>query len=261
METPVVIVDQSSWGLVRVTGGDRVRFLNGMLTNDVGQLATGGWCRAATLNVKGRVLALADVVAEDDAFLLVTEAVTADKLHQLLDRHAIADDVELARVERTLHRVWDSVDAVWTAPLVFAARAGSPEAEIEIRRVEAGLPRYGVDVSEDHFPFEANLERAINFQKGCYIGQEVVVRVTTRGGAKKKLVGLRVVGGGAALAPGAVVSAADRPEAGAVTSSVVSPLAGTIALAYLHHTLWEPGTRVQVAGREAEVCGLPFPPA
>jgi glycine cleavage system aminomethyltransferase T len=62
------------------------------------------------------------------------------------------------------------------------------------------------------------------------------------------------------LAAGAAISGAERPDAGVVTSAVVSPIAGNIALAYLHHTLWEPGTRVQVAGVEAEVCGLPFPP-
>jgi folate-binding protein YgfZ len=250
-----VIVDQSSWGLLRATGADRARFLQGMFTNDVAGLALGAWCRAAVLSVKGRVLAVADVVNEGDAFLLVTEAVTRDKLQQAHDRHAIADDVEFARVERAVHRVWDTPEAVWTAPPRFEARAGSPEAEIEIRRVEGGLPRYGVDVSEDHFPFEANLERALSFDKGCYVGQEVVVRATTRGGAKKKLVGLRLAD---VAASGAPVSAPGRDDAGVVTSAVVSPDFGAIALAYVHHTVWEPGTRVQVAGRDAEVCGLPF---
>ena len=252
-----VIVDQSKWGLLRASGGDRARFLQGMFTNDVAGLAPGAWCRAVVLNVKGRVLAIADVLNEGDAYLLVTEPVTAEKLQQVLERHAIADDVEFERVERAVHRVWDSPDAVWSAPPVLSApaAASSPEA-IEIRRIEAGLPRYGVDVSEDNFPFEANLERAISFQKGCYVGQEVVVRATTRGGAKKKLVGLRA---GAPLAAGAIIAGGEKPDAGVVTSAVHSPLAGHIALGYLHHTLWEPGTRVQVAGQEAEVCGLPFP--
>jgi folate-binding protein YgfZ len=253
-----VIVDQSKWGLLRASGEDRARFLQGMFTNDVAGLAPGAWCRAAVLNVKGRVLAIADVLNEGDTYLMITEPATAEKLQQVLERHAIADDVEFERIERPLHRVWDSPAAVWSAPPVLSApgKASSAEA-IEIRRVEAGLPRYGVDVSEDNFPFEANLERALSFDKGCYVGQEVVVRATTRGGAKKKLVGLRA---DAALAAGAAIAGADRPEAGAVTSAVHSPLAGHIALAYLHHTLWEPGTRVQVAGQEAEVCGLPFPP-
>jgi folate-binding protein YgfZ len=255
-----VIVDQSSWGLLRASGDDRARFLQGMFTNDVAGLAAGAWCRAVVLSVKGRVLAVADVLNEGDAYLLVTEAVTADKLKQVLERHAIADDVELERVERAVHRVWDSPEAVWTAPPVLSARAGSSAEAIEIRRVEAGLPRYGVDVSEENFPFEANLERTLSFSKGCYVGQEVVVRATTRGGAKKKLVGLRAPSGAAPFAAGAVISGAERPDAGIVTSAVVSPVSGAIALGYLHHTLWEPGTRVQVGGQDAEVCGLPFPP-
>jgi len=255
-----VIVDQSGWGLLRATGADRARFLQGMLSNDVAGLAPGAWCRSVALNVKGRVLAVVDAVNEGDAYLLITEAITGDKLRQLLERHAIADDVEFAPVERAVHRVWDSPAAVWSAPPVFEARPGSPATEIEIRRVEAGLPRYGVDVSEDYFPFEANLERTLSFQKGCYIGQEVVVRATTRGGAKKKLVGLRFVEDGTPVAPGAIVSAEGRDEAGLVTSSVISPTLGAIALAYLHHSAWAPGTRVRAGGRAAEVCGLPFGP-
>ncbi len=250
-----VIVDQSTWGLLRATGADRARFLQGMFTNDVAGLAPGAWCRAVMLSVKGRVLAVADVLNEGEAFLLITEAVTGDKLKQGLERHAISDDVEFEQVERAVHRVWDSPEAVWTAPPVLTARPGSPAQEIEIRRVEAGLPRYGVDVSEDYFPFEANLERTLSFDKGCYVGQEVVVRATTRGGAKKKLVGLKSA---EPLAPGAVVAAEARAEAGLVTSAVISPVFGPIALGYVHHTLWAPGTRVQVGGRDAEVCGLPF---
>ena len=252
-----VIVDQSTWGLLRASGADRARFLQGMFTNDVAGLAAGAWCRAVVLSVKGRVLAIADVLNEGDAFLLITEAVTVDKLKQVLERHAISDDVELERVERAVHRVWDSPEAVWSAPPLLSARAGSSAEAIEIRRVEAGLPRYGVDVSEDNFPFEANLERTLSFSKGCYVGQEVVVRATTRGGAKKKLVGLRAAAPFAAAAP---IAGADRPEAGIITSAVVSPVSGAIGLGYLHHSLWEPGTRVQVGAQDAEVCGLPFPP-
>jgi folate-binding protein YgfZ len=248
-----VILDQSSWGQLRVTGADRTRFLQGMLTNDVGPLAPGGWLRAAMLNVKGRVLALVDVVAEPDAYLLVTEPVAAAKVHTLLDRHAIADDVAFAPEARALHRVWATPDEVWTAPPVFAAAAA--EGDAEARRVEAGLPRYGVDVTEDHFPFEANLDAVISYTKGCYLGQEVVARAHARGHANKRLVGLRLA---APVAPGAPVAAAARPEAGVVTSSVVSPLLGPIALAYLHKSVWDPGTEVDVAGQRAVVAALPF---
>ena len=250
-----VVVDQSGWGQIRITGTDRVRFLQGMVTNDVATLAPGAWVRAAILNVKGRVVAIVEVVAEADALVVLTEAVTADKVEGILDRHAIADDVIFARESRPLHRVWATPADVWAAPPVFAAAAA--EGDAESRRIEAGLPRYGVDVSEDNFPFEANLDSAISYTKGCYAGQEVVARASARGHANKRLVGLRL-GGTGAVAAGTPVAAAARPEAGIVTSSVVSPLFGPIALAYLHKSVWEPGTVVKVADREAIATALPF---
>jgi folate-binding protein YgfZ len=251
-----VIVDQSGWGMLRVTGADRQRFLQGMLTNDVANLAEGGWLRAATLNVKGRVQAIVDAVREGESFLLVTEAATIEKLHALLDRHAIADDVAFERTTRACHRVWESPASVWTAPPVFAPpEAPSSEAEVEVRRVEGGLPRYGVDVSEDHFPFEANLDAAISYVKGCYIGQEVVARAHARGHANKRLVGLRLA---APVEAGAPIASAARPDAGKITSAVVSPDFGPIALGYVHRSSWEAGTEVTVGGVGGVVASLPF---
>ncbi len=257
----IVVADQSGWGQLRVTGGDRQRFLQGMLTNDVALLAPGGFVRAAVLNVKGRVLAVLDLVVDgDDGYLLLTEPVTADKLHALLDRHAIADDVAFERLARPVHRVWETPAAVWTAPPVFAPPAAAAPAEaVEIRRIEAGLPRYGADVSEDYFPFEANLDSAISSSKGCYIGQEVVVRAAARGHANKRLVGIRL-GGEGPVGPGTPVATAARPDAGKVTSSALSPEHGPIALAYLHRSSWEPGTEVTVGDRRGVVAALPFAP-
>jgi tRNA-modifying protein YgfZ len=254
-----VVVDLSGWGQLRVTGADRLRFLQGMLTNDVAALAPGGFLRAAVLNVKGRVLAVVDVVREDDSFVLLTEPVTADKLHQLLDRHAIADDVAFTPEARPCHRIWDTPASVWTASPRFAPPASPSSAEeVEVRRVEGGLPRYGADVSEDYFPFEANLDAAISSTKGCYIGQEVVARASARGHANKRLVGLRLDG---PVAPGTPLVAETRPQAGVVTSAVGSPLFGPIALGYLHRTVWEPGTVVTAGERRATVAALPFTPA
>lgn len=252
-----VVVDQSSFGQLRVTGKDRQRFLQGMLTSDVNQLGLGDFCRAAILNVKGRVLAVVDLVCQADAYLVLTWPVTLDKVQGLLTKHAIMDDVEFTPVALPVHRLWHTREDVWTAPPVFAACAGSPETEIEIRRVEAGLPRYGVDVSEDHFPFEANLERILSYTKGCYIGQEPIARAHARGHANKRLVGIRLSGSDPALPGDKVVSSA-RPDAGVVTSSVVSPDLGPIALAYVHKSSWDPGTVVEVAGRAGNVSALPF---
>jgi folate-binding protein YgfZ len=248
-----IVADQTGWEKLRVGGADRKRFLQGMITND---LEAGTWLRAALLNVKGRVLAIVDIVPEESSYLLVMEPGLLAKVRALLEKHAIMDDVDFTAVELPCHRVWETPASVWTAPPILSAREGSPAADVEIRRVEAGLPRYGVDVSEDHFPFEANLESAISYTKGCYVGQEVVARAHARGHANKRLCGLRLSGGPATA--GAAIVAESRPDAGVVTSSAVSPQLGAIALGYVHKSAWDPGTRVVVDGREAVVSALPF---
>lgn len=250
-----VVVDQSNWGQLRVTGADRTRFLQGMLTNDVAKLEPGGFLRAAALNVKGRVLAIVDVLREDDSYVVVTEPATATKVRELLDRYAIADDVTFTSEARPLHRVWPNAAAVWTAPPIFSAATAVGDAEL--RRIEAGIPRYGVDVSEDNFPFEANLDSAISYTKGCYIGQEVVARAHARGHANKRLVGL-CVDASEPLAPGTAIDAVSRPAAGIVTSSARSPSLGVIALAYLHRSVWDAGSEVRIGDRPAVVATLPF---
>lgn len=254
-----IVVDETTSPQLVVSGGDRVRFLQGMLTNDVGTLADGACLRAAILNVKGRVLVLVTARREGDTFRLVTDAGWGDKLRGLLERYAIADDVAFEGAPVALHRVWAGSEDVWSAPLVDGAGAVAPDAEVAERaRIVAGLPRYGVDVDEDCFPFEANLERAISRVKGCYVGQEVVARAHARGGANRELRGLVIEGAGV-VAKGAKVAAAGREDAGEVTSCVVDPARGVIALGYVHKSAWEPGAEVTVEGRRARVSALPFP--
>ncbi len=255
----VVIVDQSGWGTVRVTGADRVRFLQGMCMGNVDALPEGGWMRTATLNVKGRLLSIYDLVRRADDLLLICQPGLAGSTVDLFARHAIADDVEFAEVDIPVHRVWSDPAAVWEAPPVFApppGEAAGPE-EVEVRRIEAGLPLWGVDVSEEAFPFETPLARFIDYQKGCYVGQEPVARVRARGNPNRLLRGLRV---SAASPPprGAAIRHPERDQAGQVTSSAVSPVFGTIALGYLHRQVWEPGGRVEVDGHRADVVELPF---
>lgn len=252
----MTVVDQRAWGQLRVTGGDRLRFLQGMITNDLAALTPGGWLRAAILNVKGRVLAIVHAVHEGESFLLLAPDGLGDKVHQILDRHAIADDVAFAKEQRPLHRVWSDAASVWTAPPIFAEPVGAaPPAEVETLRIEAGMPRYGVDVSEDYFPFEANLDSAISMNKGCYTGQEVVARASARGQANKRLVGLRL---SEPVEPRTPIAASTRPEAGIVTSAVVSPRLGPIALGYVHRTVWDPGTTLTIGAATATVSALPF---
>lgn len=253
-----LILDQTSWGHLRLTGEDRSRFLHGLCTANVEGLGEGEWARGSMLNVKGRVLSIVDVVNRGDDLLLICQADLADKTAEILDKHAIMDDVEIEQLSVHVHRVWDSIGAVWTAPPVFApAPHASSEADLEVRRVEAGMPRYGVDVTEDHFPFESLLGRLIDYEKGCYVGQEPVYRVYSKGSANKMMRGL-VIEADTPPPAGTTVEHPERPRAGTVTSAVVSPRFGTIALAYIHRTVFEPGQTVQVAGNTARIVELPF---
>ncbi len=258
MSSDVVVVDQTGWGAVRVTGGDRVRFLQGMCMGNVDAVPEGGWLRTATLTVKGRLVSIYDLVRRPDDLLLLCQPGLADATVELLSRHAIADDVAFERADIPVHRVWDTPAAVWDAPPVFAPPSAPASAEaVDVRRIEAGLPMWGIDVSGDHFPFETLLGRVIDYSKGCFIGQEPLARVRARGTPNQQLRGLRLAGP-SLPARGARIRHPQRDDAGQVTSSAVSPAFGPIALGYLHRQVWQPGGQVTVDGQPAEVVELPF---
>jgi folate-binding protein YgfZ len=157
-------------------------------------------------------------------------------------------------------------NAVRAALVAHGARQAGPRA-VAAARIEAGYPLFGEDMTDDIIPLEAGIEsRAISFSKGCYVGQEVVIRVLHRGHGRvvRKLVGLRIQGPEAA-APGTKLHAAER-EVGFITSSAVSPETGSIALAYVHRDFIEPGAHLEAAveqgvRRAATVSSLPFQPA
>lgn len=256
-----MIVDQTNHGHIQVTGADRVRFLQGMCTANVETLGDGDWLRASVLDHRGRVQSIIEIANRGDDLLITCELSLRDKTVELLGKYAIMDEVEFVPLESVpMHRVWDSAEAVWSAAPVFAP---PPEPiadadDIEIRRIEAGMPRYGVDVSADHFPFESLLIRHVDYDKGCYLGQEPVSRVHHRGKPNKAMRGLQIEEGDGPIPAGTEVVHADRAKAGVVTSSAVSPRFGVIALAYVHRQVNEPGGRVTVAGRAAALVELPF---
>jgi len=152
-----------------------------------------------------------------------------------------------------------AVDA-FTSAVAAAGAAALDEPTAEAIRVERGVPRFGRDMDEETIPLEAGIEsRAISFTKGCYVGQEVIVRVLHRGHGRvaRKLVGL-LLGGDRPPASGAVVHSGDR-EIGRLTSSAWSPaLKRPIALAYVHRDFVAPGTAVSVGGSNATVTTVPF---
>ena len=129
-----------------------------------------------------------------------------------------------------------------------------------ILRVEAGIPLYGVDFTEDNLLLEVGLDHAVSFSKGCYLGQEVVERIRSRGHVNKKLVGL-ILEGRESASRGDVLFA-DKPV-GTITSSVHSPALGKpVALGYVYKDYWSPDTRLSVnhdgVSLDAKVTTLPF---
>jgi folate-binding protein YgfZ len=250
-------VDRSSWGRLRVTGGDRVRFLQGLTTVNVEALADGDHAWGAILNPKGRVLSVIDVARAGDAFVIGCEGSIADKTKQILERYAVMDDVEFASVTGPAHQTWTDVASVWTAPIVEGAGAAplaDTDPTVERLRIRAGFLRYGADVDEDHFPFETPLAAFLDYSKGCYVGQEPVFRVHAQGNAARKLFGFTVAG---RIVAGATIEHAQKPNAGSITS-IVDDGDRTLALGYLHRTAWEPLT-VTIAGHAATAFSLPEP--
>ncbi len=123
---------------------------------------------------------------------------------------------------------------------------------LETLRIEAGIPRYGVDMDETTVVTEANLDEAVSFTKGCYLGQEIIVRIKHRGHVAKKLTGI-ILGENAELKRGAKVLSTDDKEIGRVTSSTFSPrLDRAVALGYLKYDYLAPGTQVKVSLDESE---------
>jgi folate-binding protein YgfZ len=253
-----VKIDRTSWGRLRVTGGDRERFLQGLTTIHVGALAAGAHAWGAILSPKGRVLSVIDIRRDPDAFVVACETALADKTRALFERYAVMDDVAFDTITTPAHQVWNDPASAWTAPIADGAGdVGEDDPAAERVRIRAGFPRYGVDVDEDHFPFETPLARLLDYSKGCYVGQEPVFRVHAQGNAARALRGLAIAGD-APVARGQVIAHATRANAGTVTSSIDAGDGSTLALGYLHRTCWDVGGTVEVDGRRASVHELPW---
>lgn len=131
---------------------------------------------------------------------------------------------------------------------------------LEILRIEAGVPRFGVDMDETNIVTETNLDDAVSYTKGCYVGQEIIARIKYRGHVAKKLTGLRF-DGMVQVKPGASIKSNDGKEIGRITSVTDSPqLNRTIALGYVKYDYLAVGTNLNVGDEElpAEVSSLPF---
>ncbi len=129
---------------------------------------------------------------------------------------------------------------------------------LDILRIEAGIPAFGRELSAEYIPLETGLLQAVSFTKGCYVGQEIIARMESRGRLAKQLRGLRL-----SHMPDLALPAklqVDGKEAGDLTSVALSPHYGPIALAYVRTAHAEPGTNVGIAGSDVtgSVVELPF---
>lgn len=282
------VLDSSDRELLRVTGEERASFLHGMVTNDVEGLPVGGSCYAAMLTPKGAMVGDLRVLKREADLVLDTGAGRAAALKDFLNKYLISEDAEIVDAPELAvlgvvgPQAGDVVarfpaDAVLGRFVSFlggvdvlvprervgellAAVADVPRLSaqtVEVLRVEAGVPVFGVDMTDATIPLEANLANAIHLQKGCYIGQEVIARATYRGQMNKKLMGLLL--GDAAPAVGTELKHGER-KVGWLTTVVKSEAKGQVAaLGYVHRDFLAPGTELDVAsGGKAVVTALPL---
>jgi len=300
--------------LLGVGGVDRVRWLDGMLTNDVKALGPGrSGCHAAALTRTGRVVCEVQVLWRPEELWLELDAAALASAAAHLEKFIVADDVALRDRSALRERLAlegplapTVLEAALGRPLALApygcedvdlggfnltlaafGRSGEPAFQIlappgsgdalaaalldagagrglveasdealEILRIEAGVPRHGRELDESVLPDEARLSDAVSTSKGCYTGQEVVARLRSQGQVSHLLVGLSS-DGESPLPVGATIEVGGRP-AGEVTSSCVSPSAGSIALGFLKRAHAGEKSRVRIGTREARVARLPF---
>jgi len=260
------VVRRTDRAVLAITGADRSTWLQGLVTNDVAALAPGEARYAAYLTPQGRMITDMVVVARADRLLLNVPASLASALRDRLDGLIFAEDAQVLDQSEALD-VWTAIapgDPSGGALDDVIVDAGEPHGfaypeidfdTFEVVRIERGIPRFLVDMTDETIPLEAGIEdRAISFTKGCYVGQEVIVRVTHRGGGRvaKKLVRWKADPSAAVVPlPGARIFS-DVRDVGRVTSAAYSPAKETVVgLGYVHRDFLTPGTEVTVVGNDS----------
>jgi aminomethyltransferase len=155
----------------------------------------------------------------------------------------------------TLYVPSDGYDAVQAALLAAGATPIDGDT-LDVLRIERGYGAFGRELSQEYIPLETGLLDAVSFSKGCYVGQEIIARMESRGRLAKRLCGLQL--SQPVASPAKLVC--DGRDAGDLTSAAVSPRFGPIALAYVRTVYAEPGTVVGVEGTgvTGRVVELPF---
>ena len=249
--------------LLRVTGNDRLRYLNGQVTNDLRKLVPGEAMQACVLTPKGKLVALVSTSMDGDALLVETDETLAEELLARLERYIVADDVALELTVALSDRihVFGALlhhPEIQVAPGIMIQRLGVPGKDLdaallpslgplvnrkllsletlEILRIERGVPRWGFELTSNTLPPEALLEEAsINYEKGCYLGQEIISRLRSVGQVNRLLTCF-VGEEEACLVQGMELFSSDDTSRclGSLTSVAIQPDSGHwIALGYL----------------------------
>jgi folate-binding protein YgfZ len=301
---------------ISLTGSDRVRWLNGMVTNNIRDLAAGYGVYAFLLNPQGRILGDMHAYNLGETLVVETDLSQLEKIIATFDHYIIMDDVEVTNVSgqqtalgvagpnsrvmlnaagiavpelQPLQTITPQCSCecdcvgctvvrgedlqsesyeIWTAPkdvyktwqaLVAAGATPVGSQALEMQRIVAGVPLYGVDIRERDLPQETEQMRALNFNKGCYVGQEIVERIRSRGNVHRKFTGFLVEGSGA-IAAGAKVLSGEK-EVGEITSFAVlgaPPAERTVALGYIRREVGVAGREVAIGAARASVVQLPL---
>jgi folate-binding protein YgfZ len=305
---------------ISLKGSDRVRWMNGMVTNNIRDLAVGGGVYAFLLNPQGHILGDMYAYNAGETIEVETDQSSAQKILATFDHYIIMDDVEVLNPSESwtalglagskartilnaagirvpeldplhMHTATCECDCgcinctvirndnplvesyeLWLAPnevlktwsaLISASAIPVGSDALEIARIAAGIPLYGVDIRERDLPQETEQARALNFNKGCYVGQEIVERIRSRGNVHRKFTGFQIAGV-ANVAVGDKIVAGEK-EVGEITSvAVLHNLTGgssgekTLALGYIRREAGTPGHEVRIGAATATVAQLPF---
>src|SRR5947207_11781630 len=291
---------------IALTGADRVRWLNGMVTNNIRDLAVGQGIYAFLLKPQGKIQADLYAFNRGESIVVETESKQAETILQIFDRYIIMDEVEVEHLpgkvavgvagpksaevlgehakemqslqvaktqwngfEVTVVRgdnpgvpnyeIWaEAQDAqkVWNALLERAPETN--EEALETFRIACGIPKFGVDIRQKDLPQETGQERALNFNKGCYVGQEIVERIRSRGAVHRMFAGFKVEG--AIPSPGFRIQHEGKDIA-ELTSVAALPTAEgerILALGYGRKELMAPGKEYVAGETKLRVAALPF---
>jgi folate-binding protein YgfZ len=305
------VYDRSLRAQISLTGSDRVRWLNGMVTNNIRDLAPGRGVYAFLLNPQGHILADLYAYNRGDSLLVDSDQSQVEKILGVFDKYIIMDDVEVANIgdeKRTIAiagpksrttlqaagfdvpelKPLQFVEIAWQKSRVTLVRGDNPSVEsfelglapgdaegvyealtragakpvgssaLELLRIAAGVPRYGVDIRERDLPQETEQERALNFSKGCYVGQEIVERIRSRGQVRRKFTGFEIEGPLPAIGSKIQIEGKDVGEVTSAASLPIDSGGRRVALGYIRREVATPGRRMDAAGSAATVTHLPF---